>query len=226
MNKFLALLKKDFLLHYKDMGTLLTTFFFSILLLLLFHFALENTPLTDIREKQNIFAIGIYWIVFFYQNSLFLQRSLFLDQQNQSSARILIAPVPRFILMLSKLASNWILCILLQLLLIPIFAVFFEIKFLTQLPIFFALLVFSSLGFCALGTLISALTVKVRFREVLIPLLLFPLAIPLLLASIRLSEVLLFSLDWNKTIVGLKILVAFDLIYLLLCWITYELILE
>ena len=208
------------------MGTLLSTFFFSILLLLLFHFALENTLLTDTREKQNVFAIGIYWIVFFYQNSLFLQRSLFLDQQNQSLARILISPVSRFVLMTSKLTSNWLFCLLLQLLLIPIFAVFFEIKFFTQLPVFFGLLVFSSLGFCALGTLISALTINVRFREVLIPLLLFPLSIPLLLTSIRLSEVLLFSLDLNRSIVGLKILVAFDLIYLLLCWISYELILD
>ena len=84
----------------------------------------------------------------------------------------------------------------------------------------------SSLGFCALGTLISVLTIEVRFKEVLVPLLLFPLSIPLLLASIRLSEVLLFSLDWNKLETGLIILIAFDLIYLLICWISYELILD
>ena len=168
--------------------------------------------------------VSIYWIVFFYQTSLFLQRSLVLD--NKSLERILTAPVPRFVLMLSKLTSNWVLCILLQLLLIPIFAVFFEIKFLTQLPIFLGLLVVSSLGFCALGTLISVLTMDARFREVLIPLLLFPLCIPLLLASIHLSEVIVFSLDWNEIETGLIILLAFDLIYLLLCWISYELILD
>ena len=220
MSKFIALLRKDFLLHYKDISALLTTFFFSVVLLLLFHFALE----TGQTEEKMHLLVSIYWIVFFYQTSLFLQRSLVLD--NKSLERILTAPVPRFVLMLSKLTSNWVLCILLQLLLIPIFAVFFEIKFLTQLPIFLGLLVVSSLGFCALGTLISVLTMDARFREVLIPLLLFPLCIPLLLASIHLSEVLLFSLDLNRSIVGLKILVAFDLIYLLLCWISYELILD
>ena len=77
-----------------------------------------------------------------------------------------------------------------------------------------------------MGTLISVLTIEVRFKEVLVPLLLFPLSIPLLLASIRLSEVLLFSLDWNKLEIGLIILIAFDLIYLLICWISYELILN
>ncbi len=222
MSKFLALLRKDFLLHYRDASALLTTFFFSIVLLLLFHFVLENAQV----EKQESLAVGIYWIVFFYQTSLFLQRSLTLDKQNKSLERILTSPVSRFVLMISKLTSNWGLCILLQFLLIPIFVVFFEIKFFMQLPVFLGLLVFSSLGFCALGTLISVLTIDVRFREVLVPLLLFPLCIPLLLASIRLSEVLLFSLDGNEFIVGLMILVAFDLIYLLLCWVAYELVLE
>ena len=220
MSKFIALLRKDFLLHYKDISALLTTFFFSVVLLLLFHFALE----TGQTEEKMHLLVSIYWIVFFYQTSLFLQRSLVLD--NKSLERILTAPVPRFVLMLSKLTSNWVLCILLQLLLIPIFAVFFEIKFLTQLPFFLGILMLSSLGFCALGTLISVLTIEVRFKEVLVPLLLFPLSIPLLLASIRLSEVLLFSLDWNKLETGLIILIAFDLIYLLICWISYELILD
>ena len=222
MNIFLALFQKDFLLYYKDISALLTTFLFSIVLLLLFNFALESGQ----TEKKEFLAVGIYWVVFFYQNNLLLQRSIVLDTQNKSFERVLASPVPRLVLMFSKLASNWVLCILLQLLLIPIFAVFFEIKFLTQLPFFLGILILSSLGFCALGTLISVLTIEVRFKEVLVPLLLFPLSIPLLLASIRLSEVLLFSLDWNKLETGLIILIAFDLIYLLICWISYELILD
>ena len=159
MNIFLALFQKDFLLYYKDISALLTTFLFSIVLLLLFNFALESGQ----TEKKEFLAVGIYWVVFFYQNNLLLQRSIVLDTQNIE--RVLASPVPRLVLMFSKLASNWVLCILLQLLLIPIFAVFFEIKFLTQLPFFLGILILSSLGFCALGTLISVLTIEVRSKE-------------------------------------------------------------
>ena len=213
--QFLALLKKDFRLQYKDFAGILSIFFFCVILLLLFHFALS------LSQKEKL-SVGIFWIAFFLGNNLLFQRSQTIDKTAKVFERILLAPLPRFFLMLAKLLHNFFLCLLLQLLLLPIFATFFDERFLLDFPKIIILLVAASLGFCALGTLITSLTVELRLKEIIVPLLLFPLSIPLLLASIRLMEGIFFNSTTSDFLIGIQIITAFDLIYLALCWLTYE----
>lgn len=217
--QFFVLIKKDFKLQYKNFSGVCSIFFFCIVILLIFQLALPV-------DLQNNFAPRIYWITFFFSNNLLFQRNILIERENKVFERVLIAPISRFVLMLSKIWNNFFLCLLLQCLLIPIVAIFFNINFFVNFGQLVLLIIFASLGFCALGTLISAITVELKFKEILFPLLLFPMSIPLLLASIKLIELIISDISLKSDLTGIKILIAFDLIYLIICWIAYEFALD
>ena len=219
IKQLLRILQKDLLLHCRDFAGFVSILFFCIALLLIFHFAFS------LGKKQELFA-GSYWIAFFFSHTIIFQRSVVLEKFQGGLERLLLAPIPRIYLMTSKIIIHLLYSALLQLLLIPIFTIFFYEGFLINISSLLPVLFLSSLGFCALGTFVASITAELKFQEVITPLLLFPLAIPLLLASIRLTEIVFFDFDNAQPQVAFKFLCAFDAIYLIICWICYEFVLE
>jgi heme exporter protein B len=218
ISHFFTIARKDFLLHYRDFFGFIAIFLFCVtsLLILQFAFALE--------KKQELF-VGSYWVCFFFGHTLFFQRAVAMEK-NQALERLLMIPIARVCLMASKIIVYLFFSLLLQFLLLPIFTIFLDQNFFSQLLNLLPVLFLSSLGFCAIGSFVAIVTLELKFHEIMTPLLLFPLSIPLLLASMRLMEGILFQSFLQERLTALKFLITFDVLYLFICWICYEFVLE
>ena len=217
--QFLQILKKDFTLQYNDFLGLVAVFLFCISLLLILHFAFA------LEKKLELFA-GSYWICFFFSHVLFFQRNVFLEKKNGGLMRLLLTPTPRFFLMLSKVIMFFCSSLFLQFLLLLAFSIFFGRNFFYDFKDISLLLMLVSLGFCILGTFVASLSLEISFSEVITPLLLFPLSIPLLLPSIELMQARFLSSNLLEVNFIAVFLLGFNLLYLLICWLCYELVLD
>ena len=219
MSVFLRVLQKDCLLHYRDFFGFLAIFLFCVSLLLILHFSFSF-------EKKKDFFVGSYWVCVFFSHTIFFQRSVALEKNQGGLERLLLVPVTRIVLMFSKISIYLFSSLLLQFLLFPIFTIFFDKNFFIHFFDLLPLLFLSSLGFCVLGSFITSLTVELKFQEIMTPLLLFPMSIPLLLSSMRIMQEVIFESSLQGTLIAFKFLVSFNVIYLFLCWVCYEFVLE
>ena len=195
--------------------------FFSLIILLIFAFALpQNT------SNQAEIVSGVLWVTFLLSGILSLSKSFQLEKDNSCMDAMLLTPVSRGAIFLGKMAGNVVFILIIQLLIIPVFSILF---FQTILDYFAELVLLSfiaAVGFSALGTLLAGLTTDLRFKEILLPILLFPLLIPLLLACVRITRGILIGqglvgvMDWFRLMIG------FDLIFLIISYLIFEFVME
>ena len=137
-----------------------------------------------------------------------------------------MSPISRGSLFLAKMAENMIFILAMQVILIPLFALFF---FQDLMQYFFSVLglsLLTCLGFSSLGTLLGGLTTDVRFKEILLPILLFPLLVPLLLASVILLKSVIAGAGISAELDWLKLLIGFDLIYAVISYLVFDYVME
>lgn len=218
---YFACLKKDILIDFRRKENFIAIFFFSILVLLIFNFVLPQE-----LELVYILVPGVYWVTFLFSGLLCIQRTFLLEKENRCITGLLLAPISRGVLLFAKLTNNLLFILLLQIILIPCFVLFFQVPIFDFLLSFFSIVFLASVGFCTLGTVLSAITANVRFNDILLPLLLFPLLSPVMLASVSLTVHLFSEGDLQKQMDWLKLLVAFDVIFISISYITFEFIIE
>ncbi len=221
MRQAARLLAKDIKLDLRSLENFLSMLFFAVVILLLFAFAL---PLDD--ESHELMAPGLFWVTFLLSGILNLNKLFQVEKENACMDALLLSPLSRGSIFLGKMAENMIFILAMQVLLIPLFSLFF---FEALMSHFFPLLGLSfvvCLGFSSLGTLLGGLTTDVRFKEILLPLLLFPLLVPLLLAAVILLQSLISGAGLAAEADWLKLLVGFDLIYLVVSYLVFEFVME
>ncbi len=121
---------------------------------------------------------------------------------------------------------NVLFILIIQIIVIPIFSVLFYSPFLAHFIELILLSLVTSIGFSSLGTLLSGLTTDLRFREILLPILLFPLLVPLLLASVKITQSVILGQGIWEVIDWFKLLIGFDLIFLIVSYLTFEFVME
>lgn len=216
-----AILIKDLQLDLKRLENFFSMLFFTITILLIFAFALPQ----DLSKQIDVLA-GMYWISFLLSGILSLNKSFQHEKENGCIHALLISPVGRGAIFLGKMFASVIFILIVQGLVIPIFGILFNSLAISFFPELMLLSLLASLGFASLGTLLAGLTSDIRFKEILLPLLLFPLLVPLLLACVRITQDilggsgLLVSADWVRLLVG------FDLIFLIIAYLTFEFVME
>lgn len=215
------LLWKDLLLEVRRRDSVVTMFFFGTLLLFVFHFAFE-IPATRAAEM----APGLLWLAFLFTGTLGLTQLFQPERDNHCLDALLLSPMDRAALYLSKVAFNLLLMLLVELVVLPLFWILFNLDFWHLLPGLFAVVFLGTVGFCVLGTLFSAVTMRARARELLLPLILFPLMIPVILATIRTMEVILRTGDYAEAVDWLRLLMAFDVIFLTAGFLVFEWVIE
>ena len=177
---------KDFLIDIRRKDNLLSMILFLFLSLLIFYFA--------IGEKNKLFISalpGLIWFVFLMTGTLGFVKSFVLEMETGCMGGLLTSPVDRSVLFLGKMFANTLFLLITQLLFIPSIVFLFEIEVKSWLELFLVLLL-GTFGFSSLGTLLTALTLNVKGKEILLPILMFPLMIPCLLCVVRLTESLFF----------------------------------
>jgi heme exporter protein B len=224
----MALLKETFLLLKKDLRvemrrreSLLTMFFFGTLLLFVFHFSFDLRP-----ERIAEMTPALLWLAFLFTGTLGLAQLFEAERGNHCLDALLLSPMDRGAFFLAKTCFNFLLMVAVEIVVIPLFWVLFNLAFWDRVPYVFLVTLLGTVGFCVLGTLMSAVTLKARARELLLPLVLFPLMIPVILATIRCMEAILQSGEIGDALPWLRLLVGFDVIFLTLGTLIFDWVIE
>ena len=215
------LLRKDLRLELRRRDSLLTMFFFGTLLLFVFHFSFDLAP-----DKIAEMAPALLWLAFLFTGTLGLAQLFQAERENHCLDALLLSPLDRGALFLAKTCFNLVLMILVELVVMPLFWILFNLSSWNLLPQLFLVTLLGTIGFCVLGTMMSAITLRARARELLLPLVLFPLMIPVILATIRCMESVLKTGELGDGAPWLKLLFGFDVIFLTLGVLIFDWVIE
>jgi len=215
------LLSKDLLLELRRRDSLLTMFFVGTLLLFVFHFSFDLPP-----DKVAEMTPALLWLAFLFTGTLGLAQLFNAERENHCLDALLLSPLDRGALFLAKTSFNLILMVLVEIVVIPLFWILFNLNSWNLLPQLFLVTFLGTVGFCVLGTIMAAITLKARARELLLPLILFPLMIPIILATIRCMENVLRTGELGDALPWLRLLLGFDVIFLTLGVLIFDWVIE
>lgn len=221
LNETFLLLKKDLRLEMRRRESFLTMFFFGTLLLFVFHFSFDLRP-----ERVAEMTPALLWLAFLFTGTLGLAQLFEAERANQCLDALLLSPMDRGAFFLAKTCFNFILMVLVEIVVIPLFWILFNLGSWERVPYLFFVALLGTIGFCVLGTLLSAVTLKARARELLLPLVLFPLMIPVILATIRCMEAILHNGEIGDALPWLRLLVGFDVIFLTVGTLIFDWVIE
>jgi heme exporter protein B len=212
LRQILTIAGKDLRSEFRTKEALNASIAFSVVILVLFSFAFDPTS-----DQLTEFSGGLVWLVFSFAGTLVLNRSFSRETQNDCLDGLLAAPISASSLFLGKSLANFVLLMLIELVSLPVFGLFYNIRWTRQLAPLLGVLVLGTWALTAIGTFFSALTVNLRIRELMLPMLVYPLMIPALMASMTVTTVLLNGTPLGaEQIFPVRMLVAFDIVFTLL----------
>lgn len=192
---------------------------FALLSILVFSFALE----LDRLARQEVIS-GVLWVTVVFASILGLNRSMAMERDQGNLDALLLAPINRTAIYAGKLLGNFLFTLVVGLLLLPLMTVLYN------LPVFqpwiLLILLLGITGFSSIGTLLAAMTVQTRARESLLPIVMLPVALPLVLAAVRASTAVLNNMPVEDWIAWPQILAVIDIVYLTLCFLLFEYVIE
>ena len=208
--------RKDFLVELRSRELMYTTLFFAVACVLVFAFALVR----DGRVLEDA-AAGILWISVAFSGTLALGRAFERERQNETLRALLLAPTERAAVYLGKLTGLVLLMTGVEVVIVPVVGLLFATP-MTQFPLMLAaLLVTGTVGFAAVGTLFAAMLVRAHSRDVLLPILLYPITVPVIIAGVRgTAAILAAEPALEAARVWLSLLVFFDAVFVTLAlWV-------
>ena len=220
MNVSLAILWKDLLIEWRSRDRVLAMILFSLLVVVIFHFALPGGASAQTRAN----APGLLWVAYVFASLFGLGRSFSLELENDAFSGLALAPVDRGWVFLGKAAANLVILGVVQAVTALAFALVFGLELAEIAVPLAAIVLLGSLGLCSIGTLFAAVAVRTRFREVMLPLLLLPLLIPLLSGAVRATSQLLATgtLPWEPV----QLLLVTDATYLIISFVAFDYVLD
>jgi heme exporter protein B len=216
--KVWSVVRKDLALEKRSREMLSSMFIFGLIVILIFSFSF------DLRVEQvNQVAPGVLWVAITFAGMLGLARSFVLERDQGCLDGLLLCPVDRSVLYLGKMIGNLLFISMTEVIILPLCFALFNLSFqLLLLPV----ILLGTIGFSAVGTLVSAMTVHARAREVMLPILLFPIVMPALIAAVKLTGGVLDGQAWSEMRNWLQLLVGFDVIFSVLSYLAFEYIVE
>src|SRR5882724_2712971 len=208
------ILVKDLTIEFRSKAGLLSIFVLGLLVLLIFQFALPERPTPES-------AAAALWLAFVLAGTLGAQRTFLVERENLAIEGLKTAPIDPSSIFLAKMAGTLVTLTILQAVVVPLTALFFAVV--PAAPLWFALVcLLGNVGFSAIVTLFAAISVGTRAREVILPLLVLPLLVPLLIASVKASAILLAGASVGEASVWLQVLAAFDVVFTVAGWLLFE----
>jgi heme exporter protein B len=213
----LAIIWKDIMLESRSRETISSLFVLGVLVLLIFNFAIDIAPANMARM-----APGVLWIAIVFSAMLGLGRTFAIERENSCMTGLLLAPIDRSSVFAAKLFVNVLLLVVFEIMLLPVFAIFFDLEVGGKLLELAVVLLAGTLGLAATGTLFALAALGTRARELMLPLLVLPLQIPLLIAAVKATDHVLRG-ESLATLGGWgTLLVAFDVLFVTAGWLAFE----
>jgi heme exporter protein B len=211
-------LKKDFTIEVKSGEIVYTTLFFAVSCVLIFAIAF-------VKEGQPVegAGAGILWIAVLFAGNLALGRTFERERYGETVRALLLAPAPRAAIYVGKLLGIVLLLLAAECLLVPMVAFLFHAPLFSRPLMLTAILSLGTLGFASVGTLFAAMLVRSRTRDVMLPILLYPITVPVIIAGVLGTSALLQSpVDEPMAQLWIWMLVSFDAVFVTLALWTFE----
>ena len=215
-----AIVRKDLTAEFRSRELLSAMLVFSLLVILIFNYALELE--LGVREKV---AAGVLWTTFAFAGTLGLNRSMATEKDRGCLDGLLLAPVDRSAIFFGKAISNLVFMLIVEVIVLPLYALLYN-EGRVFLPGFLAVVLLGSVGYIAVGTLLSAMSVQTRTRDVLLPILLFPVAIPVLLSAVKASTGFLNGAEMAEIMAPLNLLIVYDIIFTAVAFMVFDAVVE
>ena len=212
---------KDLRSEYRSRQAFLITLFFAFLILVIFQFAFH--PGSQATREA---SVGILWVALLFPGIIQLNRSFQVEREEGTLYGILLAPIDRGVLFFGKFLANWFFLVVIDLLILVAFVILFNLTFEIILGWILLLLLLASIGFAAVGTLFAAMVSSIRAREVLLPILLFPIIVPTIIAAVSGTREVLLDQELFRLFQWVRLLLAFDVIFLASCFLVFEYVVE
>jgi heme exporter protein B len=221
VGKMITLFRKDLRYEWRTKESLSSMSIFALLTLFIFHFAF-GPGAQSTREVSS----GILWVAIAFSSVIGLNRSFIYEKDQGCLPGLLLCPVDRSLIYFGKVLGNAAIMLMVECLILPIFSLFFRLSVLNPLPKLIPIIILSTIGFSAVGTLLSAISVNTRAREVMLPVLFFPMIIPVILAAVKSTSKAMAGKSFADIGTWLLFLIGFDIIYLIVSPLIFEFVLE
>jgi heme exporter protein B len=214
-----AIVWKDFRAEWRTKDIFSSMFVFALLAVIVFNFAFElRVP------DMKMVAPGIVWVAVTFAGTLGLNRAFVIEQDKGSLAGLLLAPVDRAAIYFGKMLGNLVFILIVELILLPLVMIFFNLLLLTWQHLL--VLFLGTYGFAAVGTVFSAMAVNTRAREVMLPVLLFPVLLPVLVAGVKMTGALLDGDALSALANWLRLVVIYDIGFTIIAYLTFGFVVE
>lgn len=205
----LFIARKDLRAELRSKEAINASFSFAIVILLLFSFAFDPSA----QQTRDISG-GLLWIVFAFAGTLVINRSFVRELPNDCLDALIAAPIPSWTLFVGKALANFTLVMAVELVALPVFGIFYNVRWARQGWPLLLVMALATWGLTVIGTMFSALTVNLRLRELMLPMLIYPIMIPALLAAMEITTPLVAGKALEgDLLVWLRLLAAFDVIF-------------
>jgi heme exporter protein B len=211
--------RKDLAAEWRSRELFTSMLVFSLLVILIFNFALELDP----KTRTNVTA-GVLWVTFTFAGTLGLNRSMAVEKDRGCMDGLLLAPVDRSAIYFGKAISNLVFMLVVEAIVLPVYSVLYNTNLFQ--PGLLVVILLGSVGYVAVGTLLSAMAVQTRTRDVLLPILLFPLVVPVVIAAVKASGGILQGLSFAEIRTWINLLLVYDVIFIAISFMFFEFVVE
>src|SRR4026207_669181 len=214
-----AVVWKDLRAEFRSRELFSSMLVFSLLAILIFNFALE----LDIKTRQTVTA-GVLWTTFAFAGTLGLNRSMSIEKDRGCMDGLLLAPVDRSAIYFGKFISNLAFMLLVEAFVLPTYSILYNTNLFQ--PGLLLVILLGSIGYTAVGTLLAAMSVQTRTRDILLPILLFPVAFSVLLAAVKASGGFLSNSESTDILLPINLLIAYDVIFIAVAFMVFDIVVE
>ena len=214
-----AVLWKDLAAELRSRELLSAMLVFALLVILIFNFALE----LDLATRRTVTS-GVLWVTFAFAGTLGLNRSMAVERDRGCLDGLLLAPVDRSALYFGKAFGNLAFMLIIEGMILPIYSILYNVNLFR--PGLLGVVLLGSIGYAAVGTLLSSMTVQARTRDVLLPILLFPVVLPVLIPAVKATNAVLLGLEAAELWPWLNLLIAYDVIFTAVAFMLFDFVVE
>ena len=217
----LVLAAKDLRVEFRTRTSLLSAAVFAALVLIVFNFARDPTAVATID-----LAPSVLWVTFAFGAVIALNRAFYVERENAALDGILLAPVPRSALYVGKLLANLAFVGVVEAVALPLFVLFFNVSIGHALPGILGVTALATIGFVSVGTIFSAMVVRTRFAELMLPVLLLPFMVPPLVGAVQVTSKLLAGRPLSEMVGWLRLLTLYDVGFVTLCILVFPAVVD
>jgi heme exporter protein B len=214
-----AIVWKDLAAELRSRELLSAMLVFALLVIMVFNFALE----LDVKTRATVTS-GVLWVTFAFAGTLGLNRSMSMEKDRGCLDGLLLAPVDRSAIYFGKAIGNLIFMFMVEIIVLPVYSILYNVNLFQ--PGLLLVIVLGSIGYVAVGTLLSAMAVQTRTRDILLPILLFPVIIPVLIAAVRASNGFLTGVEFAEILPWINLLIVYDIIFTAIAFMVFDYVVE